>query len=142
LPCIRADQHLQAAGINKWDPRGKLDFHASRTAYVTFVIEAGANAKEAQILARHSTPDLTMNVYGRARWEGLSDTVEAVGEMVRGSTEGKEEASPSPESSPARGEEVGAENGYSMGLMAVGAEDLVRMDEPEMPQNALRQASE
>jgi hypothetical protein len=52
-------------------------------AYVSFVLEAGASAKEAQALARHSTPDLTMNVYARARDTRLAEVAEKVAEQVR-----------------------------------------------------------
>ena len=51
---------LKTAGIPKWGPGGKVDFHALRTAYVTFLLETDARVKEAQALARHSTPTLTM----------------------------------------------------------------------------------
>jgi hypothetical protein len=34
-------------------------------AYINFVIESGVSIKEAQALARHATPQLTLNVYGR-----------------------------------------------------------------------------
>jgi len=61
------DKDLKAADIPKWTPEGKIDFHACRTAYITFVLESGTDLKTAQTLARHSTPDLTMNVYGKAR---------------------------------------------------------------------------
>ncbi|NIA16036.1 MAG: tyrosine-type recombinase/integrase [Nitrospiraceae bacterium] len=74
---------LKAAGIPKHTEDGKIDFHALRVAYVSFVLEAGASAKEAQVLARHSTPDLTMNVYARARDTRLSEVAEKVGEQVR-----------------------------------------------------------
>ena len=77
---INAD--LKAAGIPKWTPAGKLDFHAARTAYVTMLLEAETTVKEAQELARHSTPHLTMNVYGRVRGERLTAAVERVGAMV------------------------------------------------------------
>ncbi|MDP6985495.1 MAG: hypothetical protein QGG05_20635, partial [Candidatus Latescibacteria bacterium] len=63
-------------------PGEKLAFHACRAAYVSLVLESGATAKEAQELARHSTPDLTMNVYGRTREDRLTDTVEHIGEAV------------------------------------------------------------
>jgi len=46
------------------------------------VIESGASVKETQALARHATPAMTMNVYGRTRNERLVQTVERVGEMV------------------------------------------------------------
>jgi len=76
------DKDLKAAGIPKHTPAGKLDFHACRVAYVSFVIEAGASVKEAQSLARHSTPNLTLNTYGRAQEQRLSELTEAVGNGV------------------------------------------------------------
>jgi hypothetical protein len=47
-------------------------------AYINFVIESGVSIKEAQVLAHHATPELTMNVYGRVREERLSKAVEKV----------------------------------------------------------------
>ena len=47
------------------------------------VLESGVSVKEAQELARHSTPELTMNVYGRARDERLAEAVERVGEALK-----------------------------------------------------------
>jgi hypothetical protein len=41
------DRDLQAAGIQKHAPGGKLDFHACRVAYINFVIESGVSVKEA-----------------------------------------------------------------------------------------------
>ena len=73
---------LKDAGIAKWTDAGKIDFHALRVAYVSLVFEAGASAKEAQTLARHSTPDLTLNVYGRTRATRLAEVVEKVGENI------------------------------------------------------------
>jgi len=49
---------------------------------VTLAVEAGANVKELQTLARHSTPNLTMNVYARNRNERLSELAEKIGESV------------------------------------------------------------
>jgi len=74
---------LRAAGVPKHAEDGKIDFHALRVAYVSFVLEAGASAKEAQELARHSTPDLTMNVYARSRDTRLAEVTEKVGRKVR-----------------------------------------------------------
>ncbi|MGD0090055.1 MAG: site-specific integrase [Planctomycetota bacterium] len=82
-PARDLGKDLEAAGLTKWAPGGKVDFHSLRVAYVSFVLEAGANVKEAQALARHSTPDLTMNVYARARAERLAEVAEAVGETIR-----------------------------------------------------------
>ena len=51
-------------------------------AYISLVIESGGTVKEAQELARHATPDLTMNVYGRVREDHLAEAVERVAEAV------------------------------------------------------------
>jgi len=71
-------EDLERAGIPHWTPQGKVDFHALRVAFINLVIESGATVKEAQALARHSTPELTMNVYGRTRPERLHETVEKI----------------------------------------------------------------
>ena len=76
------DQDLTSAGIPKQGPGGKIDFHAIRKAYINLVIESGVTVKEAQALARHASPELTMNVYGHAREDRLADAVERVAEVV------------------------------------------------------------
>lgn len=81
-PGMAFDDDIIAADIPKVTPEGKLDFHSLRVAYTTFVIESGANVKEAQTLLRHSTPDLTMNVYARTRKGRLNEVVEGVGKAV------------------------------------------------------------
>jgi len=73
---------LAAAGIPRLAPGGKIDFHACRVVYINSVLHAGAGLKEAQTLARHATPDLTLNVYGRAREDQLLQVVEAVGREI------------------------------------------------------------
>jgi len=75
---------LKKARIPQSTEAGEIDFHALRVAYVTFVLEAGASAKEAQVLARHSTLALTMETYARAREDRLADLAEAVGQTVAG----------------------------------------------------------
>ena len=78
-PSRTFDQDLKAADIPKRAPGGKLDFHACRTAYVNLVFEFGmVSPKEAQDLARHSTPDLTFNVYGRSAYFGANLPVVSV----------------------------------------------------------------
>ena len=72
------DKDCKAAGIPKYAPGGKLDFHACRVAYINLVIESGVTVKEAQALARHATPQLTMNAYGRTRDDRLTKAVENV----------------------------------------------------------------
>ena len=77
---IRRD--LKAARVAVTTPDGYLDFHALRTTYLTLVTEAGANTKEAQVLARHSASDLTHRVYVRVRDDRLYALAEAVGQVV------------------------------------------------------------
>jgi integrase len=77
------DKDLENAKLPKHAPGGKLDFHACRTAYINLVIDSGVTVKEAQELARHSTPELTMNIYGRANEERLAAAVERVGEALK-----------------------------------------------------------
>jgi integrase len=43
----------------------RVDFHALRATYITMLVKSGASVREAQELARHSDPRLTMNVYTR-----------------------------------------------------------------------------
>ncbi|MCY3018636.1 MAG: tyrosine-type recombinase/integrase [Planctomycetota bacterium] len=78
------DKDLKRAGIPKWAPGGKLDFHACRVAYNTFLFEVGAGAdiKTAQDLMRHKDAHLTMNVYARGRESRLAAVAEAVGNAV------------------------------------------------------------
>jgi len=78
----RFNEDLGRAGIAKSGPGGVLDFHSLRTTYVNLILESGAGVKEAMDLARHSTPDLTMNVYGRSRWERRAELVGHIGEAV------------------------------------------------------------
>ncbi len=55
---------LKAAGIPKRDERGRvLDVHALRTTFGTMMSRAGVSPRTAQAAMRHSTIDLTMNVY-------------------------------------------------------------------------------
>ncbi len=70
------DKDLEAADIPKSTPEGKVDFHSFRSIFITRVIEAGANVKEAQALARHSTPELTMNTYAKTSHQRLSQLTE------------------------------------------------------------------
>ena len=66
----------------KWMPDGKLDFHAIRNAFINLVLDSDVTAREAQALARHSTPDLTFNVYGRARHDRMTEAVEQIGRRL------------------------------------------------------------
>jgi len=57
-------------------------FHACRTAFVTLAVEAGANIRELQTMARHSTPELTSNIYAKTRHERLGELVEKIAESI------------------------------------------------------------
>ena len=76
------DIDLEAAEIPKHTPGGKLDFHACRLAYINLVLDSGATVKEAQELARHATPELTMNVYGRVRQDRLAGVAEDLASVI------------------------------------------------------------
>jgi integrase len=79
------DRDCKTAGIAKQTSAGKLDFHSLRVAYINMVLTtSGVDVKTAQVLARHSTPDLTMNVYGRAQEDRLADVVERMGKDMLG----------------------------------------------------------
>jgi integrase len=59
---VRED--LAAAGVAYQDAAGRVfDFHALRGQFITSLARSGVNLVGAQRLARHSTPDLTANVY-------------------------------------------------------------------------------
>lgn len=81
-PAERIRRALKLAGLPPSNPAGVVDFHSLRLTYINLVLDNGATVKEAQTLARHSTPDLTMNIYGRARFDRLREIAEAVGQAV------------------------------------------------------------
>lgn len=51
------------------------DFHALRNCYISNVIRAGADLKQAMTLARHSDPKLTTACYARTRLHDLGSLV-------------------------------------------------------------------
>ncbi|HAA54310.1 MAG TPA: hypothetical protein DCE42_06120 [Myxococcales bacterium] len=73
---------MKRIGIAKETAKGKLDFHALRTTYINLVDGSGATVKEAQSLARHSTPAMTYNVYGRTQAPRLAQAVESIAATV------------------------------------------------------------
>ena len=105
------DVDLKKAGIAKRNAEGKLDFHACRVAFISFVIEAGATVKEAQVLARHSTAEMTMNTYARTRSERLSEVAEIVGRRFRESTAGAQSSRDGPASDCGESTSVGWREG-------------------------------
>lgn len=74
---------LAAAGIADKNCDGQIaDFHALRHSYITEIVRAGASMKEAQTLARHSTPELTFLLYAHARLHDLERTLERMPSAV------------------------------------------------------------
>ncbi len=61
------------------DGEGRVvDFHALRHTFITRLVKAGVNPKEAQTLARHSTITLTMDRYAHV---GLFDSASAMNSL-------------------------------------------------------------
>jgi integrase len=61
---VMLKRDLKAAEIPYKDDKGRFaDFHALRYTFITNLVKSGVTPKLAQMLARHSTIDLTMNVY-------------------------------------------------------------------------------
>ena len=60
------------------------DFHSLRVLFISRVVAGGASVKEAQTLARHSTPVLTMNTYSRATLLDVAGAVAGLGDLLTG----------------------------------------------------------
>jgi integrase len=73
---------LEAAGLPYETQEGVMDFHALRTTFITSLARRGVPLAAAQRLARHSTPQLTSNVYTRLE---LQDLHREVAKLERGS---------------------------------------------------------
>ncbi len=73
------DRDLTLAGIPKRDERGRtIDVHAIRHTYGTLLSVAGVAPRTAQAAMRHSTLDLTMNVYTDPKLLDVAGAVEAL----------------------------------------------------------------
>ncbi len=73
---LKAD--LARAGIPYETPAGVCDFHALRAAYISNLVASGASVKTCQVLARHSTPSLTIGVYAKASLHDVQRAVESL----------------------------------------------------------------
>ena len=73
---IRVD--LAAAGIPYETPSGVCDFHSLRGVYISNLVSSGASVKTCQVLARHSTPSLTIGIYAKASLHDISGAVDAL----------------------------------------------------------------
>lgn len=74
---IRTD--LKAANIPVETHEGVVDFHATRTTFITLVYDLGGSTREAMTLARHSSPSMTLNTYARTREARLPEITEKIG---------------------------------------------------------------
>lgn len=71
---LRAD--LERSGIPYVDASKRVvDFHALRGTYITHLIQNGANPKVVQVLARHSSITLTMDIYCQAEDKDLRGAI-------------------------------------------------------------------
>lgn len=103
-PARVIQEDLRKAGVEVKTAKGKLDFHTCRKAYINLVIATGADVKTAQALSRHSTPYLTMEVYGEAVDMRLINAAEMVGSLINqacGTTEKSPDAQKWPKSAQA-----------------------------------------
>jgi integrase len=69
---------LKAAEIAPETDSGIVDFHALRGTYISHLVSSGASVKTYQVLARHSTPSLTIGVYAKASLHDIKGAVEAL----------------------------------------------------------------
>ena len=80
--CKILNRDLGAAGIPKRDDRGRtIDVHALRHTFGTNLSKAGVSPRVAQAAMRHSTIDLTMNVYTDPRLLDVQGAVESLPSM-------------------------------------------------------------
>ena len=80
--CKILDRDLKAAGIPKRDDRGRtIDVHALRHTFGTMLSMAGVTPRVAQAAMRHSSIDLTMNVYTDPRLLDVQGAVESLPSM-------------------------------------------------------------
>ncbi len=76
------DRDLAVAGIDKCDDRGRtLDVHALRHTYGTLLSAGGVAPRTAQAAMRHSTIDLTMNVYTDPRALDVAAALDSLPEL-------------------------------------------------------------
>ena len=73
------NRDLAAAGIPKRDERGRtLDVHSMRTTFGTLLSKGGVAPRVAQSAMRHSSIDLTMNVYTDPKVLDVAEALNAV----------------------------------------------------------------
>ena len=79
---LRAD--LEAIGIAYKDNKGQvIDFHALRHTFITLLVRSGVSVKTAQVMARHSTPSLTIGRYAHADTADVQKALASLPTLVR-----------------------------------------------------------
>ncbi|HLP41241.1 MAG TPA: site-specific integrase [Fibrobacteria bacterium] len=66
---------LKKAGVAVETPEGRIDFHALRVTFLTWINELGEDVKTVQDLARHSDPRMTFGTYTKSREERLRSVI-------------------------------------------------------------------
>ena len=75
------ERDLKAAGIQKWAPGGKVDFHALRVAFASLLGGAGVRDVDAMELMRHGSTAM-LNRYRKPADERMAAIVEDIGKTV------------------------------------------------------------
>src|SRR5262245_20718317 len=73
---------VKAAGIATETEAGILDFHALRNSFISHLVAARASAKTCQVLARHSTPTLTIGRYAKVSVDDVEGAVNALPDLT------------------------------------------------------------
>ena len=83
---LRIDLAAAGVALEVDGPEGPetRDFHALRSVYISNVIRAGADLKQAMTLARHSDPRLTASRYARTRLRDLGAVVDKLARIRTG----------------------------------------------------------
>jgi integrase/recombinase XerC len=72
-------ERLRSDYLRAVDAAGRVvDFHSLRVRFISAVVDAGANVKQAMELARHSDPKLTLRTYAKVRLVDPSAVVDAI----------------------------------------------------------------
>lgn len=69
---------LEAAGVLRESPEGRIDFHSLRVTFATLLGQSGVPLVMAQKLMRHSTPVLTSNLYTKLGDQDRRDALAAL----------------------------------------------------------------
>ena len=59
-----------------------MDFHSLRRVYISNLVSSGASVKTCQVLARHSTPSLTIGIYTKASLHDIQGAVDSLPDLT------------------------------------------------------------